>query len=57
MSTDFTCILISAGGGIIIGILLGFAIMGAMATRAATRAEREAWKAADRYYKRKSAQP
>jgi len=57
VSTDFTCILISAGGGIIIGILLGFAIMGAMATRAATRAEREAWKAADRYYKRKSAQP
>ena len=57
MSTDITCLLISTGAGIVIGVMLGFAIMGAMATRAATRAEREAWKAADRYYKRKGAQP
>jgi ammonia channel protein AmtB len=43
--------------GLMCGGIIGTILTGIMSARAVARAEREAWKSADRYYKRKPQQP
>lgn len=53
MSIDATSLFIAGVAGCIIGAMVTTAILGHMAARAATRAERAAWTAANIYYTRK----
>ena len=57
MSVDATVILIAATAGAIIGGVIGITVMGCMSCRAANRAARDAWRAANVYYTRKGSQP